>query len=104
MEIKFSGMYPKLHNQISAELVAVRDIRIDKNTPQALLEYDTLKSDGSYYNLRTGNYIQLVFVGNLGIPFCTIRTKTTPWGSDKKEYYEKYIGSVFEITIIPDEE
>lgn len=37
--IKFSGDYPKLHGQTSAELIAVRD------TPAELLTYDTTKSD-----------------------------------------------------------
>lgn len=45
--IKFSGDYPKLHGQTSAELIAVRDIRIDRDTPAELLTYDTTKSDGS---------------------------------------------------------
>lgn len=31
--IKFNGDYPKLHGQTSAELIAVRDIRIDRDTP-----------------------------------------------------------------------
>ena len=43
--IKFSGDYPKLHGQTSAELIAVRDIRIDRDTPAELLTYDTTKSD-----------------------------------------------------------
>ena len=72
--IKFSGDYPKLHGQTSAELIAVRDIRIDRDTPAELLTYDTTKSDGSRYELKTGKYLQLIFVGNLGIPFCTIRS------------------------------
>lgn len=38
--IKFSHNYPKLHGQTSAELLAVRPIRIDKNTPAELLEFD----------------------------------------------------------------
>lgn len=97
IEIKFSGNYPKLHNQTTAELVAVRDIRIDRNTPKELLEYDTKKEDGTYYSLKTGNYIQLVFVGNFSIPFCTIRTKTSKWGGDKKAYYIEQIGKVFTI-------
>lgn len=97
MDIKFTGGYPKLHGQTTAELVAVRDFRIDKNTPQELLEYDTKKNDGTYYNLRSGNHIQLIFVGNLGIPFSTIRTRTTRWGSDKKVYYENLIGNTFNI-------
>lgn len=47
--IKFSSNYPKLHLQTSAKLVAVEDIRIDKNTPKELIEYDTKNSNGEYY-------------------------------------------------------
>lgn len=93
--IKFSHNYPKLHGQTSAELIAVRPIRINKNTPRELLEYDT-KYDGGYYPLPTGNYIQLIFVGNLGIPFCTIRSSYPP---SKCDYYNGKIGDVFNIVI-----
>lgn len=97
MKIDFSGDYPKLHGQTTAELLAVLPIRIDKDTPQELLEYDTKKSDGTYYKLRTGDYIQLVFMGNLRIPFCTIRTKRNQYAEDKEAYYKKHIGETFDI-------
>ena len=95
--IKFSHAYPKLHGQTSAELLAVRPIRIDKNTPKELLEYDT-KYDGGYYKLATGDYIQLVFLGNLRIPFCTIRKAYPP---SKVEYYKSKIGEQFEVVVKP---
>ena len=95
--IKFSHDYPKLHGQTSAELLAVRPIRIDRNTPQELLEYDT-KYDGGYYKLATGDYIQLVFLGNLRIPFCTIRKAYPP---SKVEYYKSKIGEQFEVMVKP---
>ena len=98
MKIKFSSDYPKLHGQTSAELLAVKPIRIDKNTPKELLEYDTKKIDGTYYELKTGNYIQLVFLGNLGIPFCTIRTPYNQYG-DKTEYYKSKVGELFNIVV-----
>jgi len=103
-EIKFSGNYPKLHGQITAELLAVKKIRIDKNTPKELLEYDTVKNDGTKYLLKTGNYIQLVFLGNLNIPFCTIRAAISRFGSDKEEYYKNLIGEIFMINIEKEEE
>ena len=95
--IKFSHDYPKLHGQTSAELLAVRPIRIDKNTPKELLEYDT-KYDGGYYKLATGDYIQLIFLGNLRIPFCTIRRAYPP---SKVEYYKSKIGERFEVMVKP---
>ena len=95
--IKFSHDYPKLHGQTSAELLAVRPIRIDKNTPKELLEYDT-KYDGGHYKLATGDYIQLIFLGNLRIPFCTIRRAYPP---SKVEYYKSKIGERFEVMVKP---
>lgn len=98
MKIKFSSDYPKLHGQTSAELLAVKPIRIDKNTPKELLEYDTKRSDGTYYPLKSGNYIQLIFLGNLGIPFCTIRTPYNQYG-DKTEYYKSKVEELFNIVV-----
>ncbi len=102
--IKFSSNYPKLHLQTSAKLVAVEDIRIDKNTPKELIEYDTKNSNGEYYKLKTGEYIQLIFVGNLGIPFCTIRSKRNRYSEDKGAYYRALIGDMFEVKILEDED
>ena len=100
MTIKFSSDYPKLHGQTSAILIAVKPIRIDKDTPKELLEYDTKKADGTYYELKTGDYIQLIFIGNLGIPFCTIRSKRNRWGDDKELYYNGHVQEVFEVEIL----
>lgn len=95
-KIKFSKEYNKLWNQKNAELLAVKDITINKNTPKELIEYDTKATDGSYYPLKTGNYIQLLFIGDKGIPFCTIRAA---YPSHKVEYYKSKIGEIFEILI-----
>ena len=91
--IRFSHEYPKLHGQTSAELLAVRPIKIDAHTPQELLDYDTTY-EGGRYPLRSGEYIQLVFLGNLRIPFCTIRSA---WPPEKVQYYTSAIGEVFSI-------
>ncbi len=99
MEIKFSSDYPKLHGQTSAVLLAVKPIRIDKETPKKLIEYDTKKADGTYYELKTGTYIQLVFLGNFGIPFCTIRSKRNRYTEDKEAYYKQFIGQEFYIKV-----
>lgn len=93
--ISFSHAYPKLHGQTSATLLAVIPIRIDRNTPHELIEYDT-KFDGGYFPLPTGDYIQLVFLGNLRIPFCTIRKA---WPTQKVEYYKAAIGHDFAIHV-----
>lgn len=106
--IRFSHDYPKLHGQTTAKLLAVRPIRIDLNTPDELLEYDTtyyekpFKDETSLYAekrrfpLPTGDYIQLVFIGNLHIPFCTIRKA---WPPQKVEYYKAAIGYDFAIHV-----
>lgn len=100
--IKFSHDYPKLHRQTTAELLAVRPIRIDRDTPIELLNYDTAyfaehNPFPQFYPLPTGNYLQLIFLGNLRIPFCTIRKA---WPSSKVKYYTSAVGETFAIEIM----
>ena len=109
--IRFSHDYPKLHGQTTAELLAVRPIRIDRNTPDELLEYDTTYYKYGFctygdppkekfrFPLPTGDYIQLVFIGNLHIPFCTIRRA---WPPQKVQYYKAAIGHDFAINVEPE--
>ena len=93
--ITFSHHYPKLHGQTSARLLAVLPVTIDNSTPQALLDYDTTTADGSRYPLATGEYLQLIFIGNLRIPFCTIRRQTL----QKVIFYQSSIGKVFDVIV-----
>lgn len=97
MKIKFSKQYNKLWNQSEAELLAVKDIKINKQTAAELIEYDTKATDGSYYPLKSGAYIQLVFLGDKGIPFCTIRAA---YPQHKVDYYRNNIGNIFKIEMI----
>ena len=97
MKIKFSHNYFKLHNQTKAELIDIKRIAIDKDTPPELLDYDTTY-DGGRYELKKGDYVMLVFLGNLGIPFTTIRSAKGRYG-DKYEYYYPHIGELFDIII-----
>lgn len=94
-KIKFSHNYPKLWNQTEAKLCAVLPMMINKDTPKDLLEYDTKIKDGEYYELKHGSYIQLVFVGNKGIPFCTIRNHNP----GKAGYYISKVGQDFVLDI-----
>lgn len=93
--IKFSHNYPKLHGQTSARLLSVRPLKIDDNTPKEFLEYDT-KYDGGYFELPHGDCVQLIFLGNLGIPFSTVRNHYPP---QKDDYYEGILGEMFDIVI-----
>ena len=103
--ISFSKKYKKLWGQTKAKLIAVEDINIDDNTSNDLLEYDTKAEDGSYYELKKGQYIQLIFLGDKNIPFCTIRDRcgaSAPFLRDyidKREYYKDKIGKMFNIII-----
>ena len=94
--IKFSHDYPKLWGQTTAKLIGIEFIE-PKDFPlnQDLLDYDTKTNEGEYYPLPKGKYLQLVFLGNKKIPFCTIRR----WTTTKDEYYVKQIGKEFEIVI-----
>lgn len=93
--IRFSHDYPKLHGQTSAELLAVRPLKIHAHTPNELLVYDTTYNGGRY-KLRYGMYLQLIFLGNLGIPFCTIRSA---YPHRKVVYYLNSVGCTFAIKV-----
>jgi len=99
-QIKFSHRYPKLHCQRFAELIAVKPIQITKETNARLLLYDTQYEDADgnigFYPLRPGSYLRLIFDGDAGIPFTTIRKAYPP---SKVEYYSKSVGDMFEIVI-----
>ena len=91
-KIKFSHNYPKLWNQTEALLLNV--LKIDSTEfNNDLIEYDTKNSEGSYYPLKKGKYIQLIFLGNKRIPFCTIRS----YNSNKFNYYTSLINQQFRI-------
>lgn len=95
-EIKFNDNYPKLHGQQTATLVAVTRIKIDTEKDKELLEYDTKKSDGTYSEIKNGLYMQLIFLGNKAIPFCTLRSALP---AHKVEQYKAQIGRPFKIVI-----
>lgn len=98
--IKFSKEYCKLHGQKKAVLLAVVRIKIDRSDKwKKLLDYDTLATDGSRYEIKPGNYVQLVFCGDEGIPFCTLRSDKPALNGmkGKYEYYNELVGEQFEI-------
>lgn len=97
-EIKFSHHYKKLWGQSRATLLACRMIKYDERYDFSLKEYDTKTRNGDYYALKDGTYLQLVFIGEKHIPFCTLRTPYNKHGN-KKEYYENLIGQTFQIVI-----
>ena len=98
--IKFSKEYKKLHGQKKAVLLAVARIKIDRSGKwDKLLEYDTTATDGTRYEIKPGNYIQLVFCGEEGIPFCTIRSDRPALNGMKSkfDFYNEKVGEEFEI-------
>lgn len=101
--ICFSHDYPKLHGQTTAQLLAVKPLTVDRNTDADLLEYDTHfyqpRGGVGHYILKPGKYLRLIFDGNKGIPFTTIRKAYPP---QKTEYYLGKIGETFEVWVIPD--
>ena len=100
--IKFAHQYPKLHGQTSAELLAVRELNFPQDRNADLVEYDTTYPSPrgvDYYPLPDGPYLQLIFVGNKHIPFCTIRSKWGGFRKNKQEYYQSCIGKTFQIIV-----
>jgi hypothetical protein len=93
--INFSHNYHKLWNQRRARLIALKIIN-RKDIHPDLLEYDTRflpDWPAQYYPLPEGILIQLFFIGDKGIPFCTIRRHTV----DKERYYRSMLRQEFEI-------
>ncbi len=99
-KIKFSHNYSKLMSQTSARLMWVFEFTKDESLNQDLfIAYDTLIEDTQeFYELKDGKYVVLLFLGNDGIPFTTIRPRKGRYG-DKLEYYSGKIGEKFEIVI-----
>lgn len=95
--IRFSHKYPKLWKQDTAELVCVRIVEMGcVGVP--LTDYDTTYEDGEgigHYPLPDCRLLQLIFVGNYDIPFCTLRR----WTGSKEIYYRSKVGAIFNIII-----
>lgn len=98
LNIKFSHHYYKLQHQgDKAILVSAMPYKIDDSTPKGFLNYDTYYYPDGHYELKPGDYVLLLFLGDNGV-FTTIRPRKGKYG-DKLEYYSKHIGEEFEIVI-----
>lgn len=97
--IKFSKEYVKLHGQMSATLLKVYHITINETDDRDLLDYDTVAVDGTRYELKNGRYLLLVFLGDKGIPFTTIRSDKPAMNGlkSKYDYYSEKVGEEFVI-------
>lgn len=97
-KIKFSHNYPKLHGQQTARLLDV-EIKDRRAMQQKFIEYDTRYHDDGglqgYYPLSPGKHLILVFFGDAGIPFTTVRS----WTAGKESYYRELIGKLFSVVI-----
>jgi hypothetical protein len=101
-QIKFSHRYPKLHQQTSGELIAVKLARSDKIT-ERMRNYDCYwceNDNEGMYCLPNGILIILYFIGNYGIPFSTIRKGT----ARNQIKYEKLIGQMFDVVFVDEPE
>lgn len=96
-KLKFADNMPKLHGQTKATLVywtALFGFQLEQHP--SLWQYDTLKSDGTYYKLNPqGKYFLLFFVGEKGIMFSTIRKL-----NDENKHYMTDVNKEFEIEVI----
>ncbi len=100
MRIKFSHNYPKFWNQTEAELLAMKIIDAeDVQKNEDLLKYDTCWYEdgqhGQYELPEKGKLIQLIFLGNKNIPFCTLRRYT----EQKHRYYLAQIEKIFKVVV-----
>jgi hypothetical protein len=89
-EIRFGSDYPKLWGQKKAKLVYV-SVFATERIEKELIEYDTKKSDGTYYQLPNIEFfLHLVLIGEKGIPFCTLRKFTQENYDDYRSSIEKW--------------
>ena len=94
--INFEDNYPKLHKQDYALLLSVRVVPVI-DLDKEFIEYDTKKSDGSYYQIpKKDDIILLCFVGDKNIPFTTRRKYT----KQKHNHYKSMIGQWFRVVIL----
>ena len=91
MRIGFSHNYSKLHNQTSAKLLNVEEVKKSDLDPD-FIKYDT---DG-VFDLVYDTYLKLLLVGNKGIPFTTLRRNV----EHSQNKYCKHIGEIFEIYVV----
>lgn len=97
LKIKFNDNYPKLWGQDCAQLFYVDVTYTNDVKESGLFEYDCKKSDGSYYELKEDSkLILLYFIGNKGIPFCTLRN----YDKNKHNIYLENIGHWFDVEVI----
>jgi hypothetical protein len=101
MNIKFSHHYYKTFKQNRAVLLAVV-LKERKELSEDFIDYDTryYVSEGQpslddFYPLPAGKYMVLVFIGEILIPFTTVRR----WTPEKEKYYRSGIGKTFGIEI-----
>lgn len=93
--ITFKHRYPKMCGQTSGRLVAVIPFMIDRTTPEDLMKYETTYSEnGKYFydRLENGRYVQLVFVGNFGIPFSDMREA---WPENRVKFFFESVNQEF---------
>jgi hypothetical protein len=91
--IRFSGEYVKLHGQGKAVLMDMFPLEIDGGSHAELVEYDTIRTDGSRRHLADGHYLLLLFRGDKGIPFTAFRR----WTYGKMLHYKERIGQEFDV-------
>lgn len=87
--IKFSHEYKKLNHEQCGVLLGVFRIYLEEQS-KVFLDYDT---EGIYKLPKDGSYLLLLFMGNGGTIFTTLR-RTTP---EKWRYYNSKIKEEFEF-------
>lgn len=90
--------YVKLHGQKRAKLLAVETITVGDGTTDKLVEYDTIRTDGSRYHLNAGVYMLLIFLGEDLIPFTITKRQTF----EKIQFYGSRIGQWFDVVRVPE--
>lgn len=91
-EIKFNHNYKKLHNQKKAKLLSF-DFYYGKELNKDFIKYDT---EGRYQIDKEQEYIKLLFRGDKGIPFTSLRKNND---ENRKKYCGLTSDTVFKIVV-----
>jgi len=97
MKLYCMGEWARMGKLVRAVLVNLEDL------PKDFLEYDTEyideKGEVRHYSLPPkGEYLLLLFCVGHTFLFTTLRSRYGKYG-DKKEYYDKMVGKIFDVVI-----
>ena len=98
-KIKFSNEYNKFFGAEKGEPLKLLQVFVlnFKDLSKSFIEYDTITTKGTKYDLPRGKLIALLFyIPRMSSSFTTVRR----WTPQKEEYYRASMGEAFKMEIM----